>query len=282
MRLGMSHFYKEELMKKILCLMAAFVCFLICTLSVRADVIWEPEDSFYEEHASKCSYVNRSFTADGPDGTVILYESPESAKVVDTWGNGYQVYISYTYEGSNGILWGVCENESGQTGWVPMEYMKVVYDHISFQEDYGSEIVEQSGVLEEQYRGEDIWIWEYPGAKEPSNVSLDLPDLPEYISMYRDEKGYNWGYVGYYYARRDFWVCIDQPMADYEQLYPDGGPQIGARAEDAETENHDSKKQETDRIVPEPDHGLAVFATVLVALVVLVTAGLLVILKKRK
>lgn len=269
-------------MKKVLCLMAAFVCFLFCTLSVRADVIWEPEDSFYEKHASQCSYVNRRFAADGPDGVVIFYESPESAKVVDTWENGDQAFITYTYEDGNGILWGIGEKGSGQTGWVPMAYMKVIYDHISFQEDYDSEIVEQSGVLEEKYRGEDILIWEYPCAKEPVTEPVNMPELPEYSSVYTDEKGCRWGYVGYYYGLRNFWICIDQPTADYEQLYPDGGPQIVAQAEDVETENHDSEKPGTDRIVPEPDHGRAIFVTVLVALVTLVTAGLLVILKKRK
>lgn len=268
-------------MKRILCLMAVFICCLSCTISVRADVIWEPEDSFYEKHASQCTYVNRCFAADGPDGIVIFYESPESAKVVDTWENGYQAYISYTYKDGSGILWGIYEKGSGQTGWVPMEYMKVVYDHISFQEDYGSEIMEQRGVLEEKYKGEAIQIWEYPGAKEPVTEPVNMQGLPEYSSVYTDEKGYRWGYVGYYYGLRNIWICIDQPTADYEQLYPDGGPQIVAQAEAAETDGLNSEKQGTDRIVPQPDHGTAILATALVALVVLATAGLLVVLRKK-
>lgn len=269
-------------MKKNLCLVAAFFCYLFCALPVRADVIWEPADSFYEQHASKCTYVNRCFTANGPDGAVLLYESPESARVIDTWENGYQVYVSYTYEDRRGILWGVCENGSGQTGWVPMDYLDVVYDHISFQEDYGPEIMEQSGGLEEQYRGEDVYIWEYPGAEVFSTASMDMPDMPQYSGVYTDETGHRWGYIGYFYAHRNFWICIDQPTADYEQLYPDGGPQIGARTEETETEKSGSERQETGHIVPQPDHGMAILVTVLVVLVVLVTAGLLVILRKRK
>lgn len=289
-------------MKKYLCFMGALFCFLFCTLSVRADLIWEPQDSFYEQHSSQCTYVNRCFTANGPDGTVILYKSPESAKVIDTWENGYSVYISFTYEDSNGIVWGIFDNGPGQTGWMPMEYMKVVYDHISFQEEYGSEIMEQSGALEEKYRGESVCCWEYPGAKEFSIAPLNMPDLPQYSSVYTDEKGYNWGYIGYYYARRDFWICLDQPMADYEQLYPDGGPQMGAQAEEAETDNPDSEEQGTDRIIPEQaetdhsdseeqgadrivpqqDHGMVILVTALVALVVLATAVSLVILRKSK
>lgn len=62
----------------------------------RKGTVREPADSFYEQHASQCAYVNRCFTADGSDGTVILYESPESAKVMDTWENGFRVYLSHT------------------------------------------------------------------------------------------------------------------------------------------------------------------------------------------
>ena len=64
-------------MKKILCLWAVVGCFLFCGLCVRADVIWEPEDSFYKKHSEECVYVNRLYTANGPDGEVILYKSPE-------------------------------------------------------------------------------------------------------------------------------------------------------------------------------------------------------------
>lgn len=269
-------------MRKYLCFAAVFFCFLFCTLSVRADVIWEPEDSFYEQHSSQCTHVNRRFTANGPDGRVILYKSPESAKVIDTWENGHQVSISFTYEDSNGILWGIYDDGSGQTGWMPMEYMEVVYDHISFAEDHGSEIVEQSGVLEEKYRGGDVCCWEYPGAEEFFIDPMNMQDLPKYSSVYTDEKGYTWGYIGYYYGRRNFWICIDRPTADYGQLYPDGGPLIGALAEDAETNDPDLEEQGAERIVPEQDHGMAILVTALVALVVLVTAGLLVVLRKSR
>ena len=85
-------------MKKFICLMVMMTCFLFCTISVRADVIWEPQDDFYEKHRSDCTHVGRQFIADGPDGKVILYKSPESVKEVATWENGYKVWISFTYE----------------------------------------------------------------------------------------------------------------------------------------------------------------------------------------
>ena len=32
-----------------------------------ADVIWEPEDSFYQKHAEECQLLQRSFYANGPE-----------------------------------------------------------------------------------------------------------------------------------------------------------------------------------------------------------------------
>lgn len=266
-------------MKKWLCLLGTVICFLSCTFVVRADVIWLPMDSFYEENASGCTHVNRIFTANGPDGVVILYESPKSPKVITTWENGFQACISFTYEDEDGILWGIYDNHK-QTGWMPMEYMELVYDHISFVEDYGEEIVGQKGSLGEQYQGKSIFQWKYPGSKE--HYSLTLHDPLEYNQVYVDEKGHSWGYVGYYYGGRNIWVCIDQPEAEYEQLYPDGAPQIGKAAEEVKTEYRDAQMQEAKRIVPKANQGTIAILAVLVALVVLVTAVLLVVLKKGK
>lgn len=279
-------------MKKWLCLLGTVICFLSCTSFVKADVIWQPMDSFYQENESKCTYVNRRFTANGPDGVVILYESPKSPKVVTTWENGFEAYISFTYEDEDGVLWGIYDDFE-QSGWMPMEYMEVIYDHISFFEDYGEEIIEQRGTLEEQYQKESVCIWSYPGATECYPMSIQS-DLPTYNGVYTDEMGHSWGFIGYYFGRRNAWVCLDQPTADYEQLYPDGGPQIGTAKEEEktqpqntegqsqnqETPSQSSESQKTERIAPKQGYRTIVVAAVLVGVVVLVTAVLLVILKK--
>lgn len=264
-------------MKKWVCFLGTVFCFLLCTISVRADIIWEPMNSFYEEHSTECTYVNRQFTADGPDGIVILYESPESSKVVTTWENGYRTYISFTYEDERGVVWGISDDD--QTGWMPMDYMKVVYDSISFAEDYGDQIVNQDGTLDEQYQDETIYFWKYPGSESCSSMSLqDWEYMPEYSATYTDEAGHGWGYIGYFYGHRNVWICLDQPTSDYAGLYPDGGPKIGAD----DTESQDPEGQRTERIVPKTDNGTVVVVIVLVVGVVLITAVLLVILKKRK
>lgn len=277
-------------MKKWVCFLGTAFCFLFCTLSARADVIWEPEDSFYEKHSSECTHVGRQYIANSPDGVVILYESPESAKEVATWENGKQVYISFTYEDARGIVWGI--NDSEEIGWMPMEYMKVVYDSISFAEEFGDQIVSQTGSLDEQYENDIIYYWKYPGAESFGSIDLQGWDyLPEYHSVYTDETGHSWGYIGYYYGTRSVWICLDAPTADYAALYPDGGPAIGKddtelypkRTPAVGKENAAAaQNRDVERIVPKTNDRMVVIVVVLVAAVALVTAALLVFLRKRK
>ena len=60
-------------MKKWLASMLIFTfCILGFPKDVHADVIWEPEDSFYKMHADDCVYHNRYYIANGPDGKVTV------------------------------------------------------------------------------------------------------------------------------------------------------------------------------------------------------------------
>ncbi len=281
-------------MKKIICLLGMMTCFLFCTISVRADVIWEPEDDFYENHRSECTHVNRQFIAAGPDGVVILYKSPESDKEVATWENGYQTWISFTYEDGQGIVWGFPSGWEEKSGWVPMEYMKVVYDSISFMEEHRNRIEEQSGRLDESYKDDIVYYWKYPGSADGGSINMqDWEYTPDYSSVYTDEEGRSWGYVGYFYGYRGVWICLDNPTAEYEELYPNGALQVEMKDNDEikeesqseEIQNGENQTVEnlnTERIKPQTNHRIIVVVIVLVAVVVLVTIALLVMLKKRK
>ncbi|MDE7477774.1 MAG: hypothetical protein K2M91_07475 [Lachnospiraceae bacterium] len=142
-------------MKKWFCILGVLICCTFCTLAVQADIIWEPNDIFYNSHVSECTYVNRVYTANGPDDIVIVYKSPESAQIITKLKNGSSIYISYTYEDSDGILWGIYEDtDHKETGWMPMDYMEVVYDSISFAEEFDSDIVVQDGAKAEYLNGD--------------------------------------------------------------------------------------------------------------------------------
>lgn len=262
---------------------------MIAVLPVYADIIWEPDDMFYNNHASECTYVNRAFTANGPDGIVIVYKNPESPQKVTQLDNGTVIFISFTYQDSEGILWGIYENTNAKkTGWMPMDYMEVVYDSISFAEEFQEEItgqVEQE--LDKQYLGQEIYLWKYPGAENGTPMQTQ-EHLPTYNAVFKDEEGRLWGNVNYYYGMKNSWVCIDQPTADFETLYPNGAPQRGKTAEASTEPTTESSIEEpteqsnAERIKPKLKQNIIIVTVILVLSVVLVTAGLLVVLKRKK
>ena len=64
--------------KMIICLLS--ICFLFTlSLSVAADVIWEPYgDSFYEEHMEEIEYEDRNYKA---TADIYLYDAPNGKKL---------------------------------------------------------------------------------------------------------------------------------------------------------------------------------------------------------
>lgn len=304
-------------MKKGLIVFGMVAVWFLNMLPVKADAIWEPRSEFYEEHASECEYNNRTYITAGQDGVVKVYVSPENATVVDTLKNGVSVYVSFTYVDEDGIEWGVIENYSDEskTGWVAMDYMDVVYDYISFNEEYGADIVAESGALAAEYAGQTVKFWSYPSALVPMDVLMpdEAGDLPHYSKTFVDEKGLKWGYVGYFYGMKNCWICLDNPVGTLGELYPNGIPVRGARLEkkeyiedgkngttDLELEEifdlenaeleidirvEDDAQDESEveeEIVPKGNDKLVFIVCGLVAAVAAVTGGLLVWLKKKK
>lgn len=266
--------------KKCLAGLLVLLACMSASLRAQADLIWEPQDSFYEKHAEECTYVNRFFEANGPDGKVILYQSPEMPIEKGSWENGYRAYISFIYTDSEGIEWGIYDNDAKLSGWVPMAYMEVVYDSISFKEEHSAEIVEQQGEVDSKYQGEVIYLWKYPGSEEGDTFEVkDYP--PSYRGVYVDEEGRSWGCIGYYFGIKDKWVCLDQPTADFARLYPEGiaGPEENRKELSSESKKPDTG--ETERIVPKINDRVVIIAAIMVAAVVLATAALLIIIRKR-
>lgn len=287
-------------MKKNVWILAVVACWILSVLPVKADVIWEPyHDSFYQENMENCEYLNRHYTADGPDGKVIVYESPQNPTVVATWENGFKAYISFTYTDAEGNVWGVYDDsQSGINGWVPMEYMVVVYDYISFQQEFEDSITEESGTIPAVCAGQTVHFWKYPGADDYYEMTMpeDVESLPMYSQMFVDEVGQQWGYISYFRGTKHCWVCLANPDGSLEELYPGDVPERG------EQENVDSEKSDTEdivpvedeakgtnvqdsdseRIEPEKDNSLIGLVIGLVVAVTGVTGGALVWLKKGK
>ena len=47
----------------------------------RADVLWEPNNSFYERHRDQCEYIGRQFYANGDQGFITLWDEIGRAHV---------------------------------------------------------------------------------------------------------------------------------------------------------------------------------------------------------
>ena len=75
----------------------------------------------------------------------------------------------------------------------------------------------------------EILFYTYPGSDDSYRVQVAGGDwMPGYWLTYEDEKGRTWGCVDYYYAQSG-WVCIDEPQAGPEELWPEGLPKIDPR-----------------------------------------------------
>lgn len=265
-------------MKRILTLAAALMLALCCIATAGADVIFEPNDSFYETHRDQCEYHARSYTANGPNGDVTVYESPESDRVIVVLHNGKTLPIYYIFVDAAGVRWGFYENwQTEVSGWVPMEYLELIYDEISFREEFGHQLLEEAGALSAEYAGETVKFWSYPGSTGYLEIDVETDYAPEYQMVYTDANGTRWGRVGYYMAIKGYWINLDDPTADFDTLYPD--------VTEAPTEpSEEATQAPVQEIVPQEPAGtstVVLLAALAVLCVVGLTAVLLVALKRK-
>lgn len=268
-------------MKQLIALLVALVLVVSVCPAVRADVLYLPMDEFWEAHQEECTRLERSYRA---LTSVTVYESPESDKEVTLLEPGEQVFVSFTYEDARGYLWGYYEDfENRIDGWLPLAYMELVYDYISFNEEFGEEFLTLDKVrqLPEEYRKDVVMFWEYPGSE--SAFAFDMGQwagdyFPEYDTIYKDPQGRRWGYVGYYMGNRHFWICLDHPTADYETLYAGQAPHVTAPRPDRPEATLPEEEIRPQAVSAFPRF---VVATAAVGLCVGITAGLLVRMKKK-
>lgn len=254
------------------------MCMMFSSTKAYADLIWEPEDSFYEHHSSECHYVDRTFAANPPEGESLeIFEAPDSAKVIATREKGEYIGISHSYKDSAGNSWGLLY----AGGWVPMDYLAELYDGEAFYKEYSDEITRESGEIDISQIPEDkdMYFYSYPGAEEGYSV-YKQDDNPYYSMCFTDPEGHKWGYVSYYYISEG-WVCIDAPDATFDELYPNGQNFSGDLGEIKAPEKRVTP-------IPGPFGGIPVPLIVgaVVGVIVVVTAVILIVvsvnIKKKK
>ncbi|MCR5585293.1 MAG: hypothetical protein K6F63_07670 [Lachnospiraceae bacterium] len=182
------------------------VLVLIGTTSVKADVLWEPSDNFFDENNCVYTVEQRVYMINSPNGFVNVYSSPDSAFTTGQIKNGdtFFVYYKGTYKDK---LWGLNTSEE----YIPLDHAVVVYDHISFSEEYKDKI---NIVKDECFELKKGYLrWRYPGAETFEEMPIDVENA--YASYrFTDEQGLNWLFFGYVNGIRNFWICIDDPEND--------------------------------------------------------------------
>ena len=184
---------------------ALFVLLLLLPSLAFADVIVEPENTFFWKHQAECSHMEgRTYLANGPDGSLSLYNAPGSS-AAKTVPNGEAFYCEWIYTDQDGNVWGY---SSRHELWAPLGYTLVQYDHVAFREQYGDQFIpnDEGRSIPE---GQPIAMYAYPGAPDPFLV--DMGDGLTPAELYVDAQGRTWGSVDYYYGIRNTWVCMDDP-----------------------------------------------------------------------
>ena len=211
-------------MKKSLCrvLSVLFLC-LLAVPAVHADSIVLPDgDPFFDRYGDDCEYLQRTYTANGPDGYVSLYKSPLSTQVRENIANGENLYCSSLYTDADGVQWGgvwrsTWNENDPLRGWVRLSDCVVVPDYLSFAEAHESEFFPYDASYNQMLENaERLVLWTYPGSGTVSQENMDtgwLADGPEsYISQcYEDSAGRVWGYINYLYGYRHVWLCLSDP-----------------------------------------------------------------------
>lgn len=271
-------------MKRILTCFLTLTLLLALAVPAQADVVWEPENRFYETHRDECGYLGRRYYANGPEGYVTMWDAPNGSGVTAQYENGEKLWIYWLWDG-----WGCVsrwEETRELSGWVDMSQMVLVYDCISFAEEHGDQIRPYNGEFA-SYDGDaaGVAFYEYPGADAVKQylmftdrweVKEDLTGTDGYIqSIFVDENGLTWGYVGYLYGRLNAWFCLDDPQGDGEGwTAASGTPSVFPRRE-----------VEVPELISPQDPQLPAVGYLPYALVggvVVITAGLLLLFAKSR
>lgn len=191
-------------MKRVIAVLFLLVLFII---PAAADLIFEPDDNFYNSHSNECEYGPRQYIANGEDGYAIVYKSPVNNKRITSVKNQKVVSISWYYTDAKGQSWGLIEG----SGWVNLSQFVVKYDTLSFYEDYNSEFKPFKGKLNDYEIDDNTLVWDYPGAEAAYSKLYDVDDTLEFLYTYTDKYGRLWGYIRYFKGTRDCWVCLSDP-----------------------------------------------------------------------
>ena len=202
----------KRMLKTMLALGLTLMMLTALVIPASADVIVEPSNLFYATHREECEYLRvRYYLTNSDAGYVYLYQSPDNALTVSSYPNGEQVALTWLYISPEGEEWGLVADESG---WLRLSDLSLIYDSREFLKDNESSCLpyeKDSFAPIEGSNATPILTWTYPGG-ELRERKITEGEITEFVSKtYTDESGTVWGYIGYRYGEREFWVCLTAP-----------------------------------------------------------------------
>ena len=212
-------------MKKAITLFLCAIAAVSLALGAAADVLFEPEDSFYASHSDECSYYGRNYIINGESGYAAVYSSPKARGADAVLPNGNSFYVEWVYQDEWAYVQydaqTLAESWNGKSGWLRLADMTPAYDSEAFCADHESELYDSERTLHVEEDGE-MRLWTYPGSGESAGLAVNYgggADDVAFAQYFTDPEGREWGYLGYYYGRANAWVCLDDP--ENSALEPD-------------------------------------------------------------
>ncbi len=254
---------------KLICCVGLMLLGMVFPKTVaKADVVIDMGEycDFAGEHRKDCTYCERDFYVEHPNGKGIFYKAPDNDKEMGTLSNDTLIYVSIIYTDKNGIEWGYTNKFDGS--WIPMDYLEVKYDEISFGEEHKDEIKDVSGIIKLEGEVDGFEFYKYPNSPD-HHFEPEVGNM-YYDKVYKDQNGKKWGYVNYYHAQSG-WYCINDPKYIVEEKDIDYG---GGSISKATSDN----KKDIAIIKPAKRNDSFIYIVIgLVVGVIVITAALLLI-----
>ena len=211
-------------MKRALSLLLCLLLALTFGTGAFADVIYTPEDRFYQQHADQCKVTESRYIA--PEGSAAQ-RSPLQNALAFKLDENIEYDVTITYTDSNGIVWGCIEKDNkfgNESGWIPLDTMNRVYDRECFTLEHGEDFISAEGISPDLSGG--AVFFEYPASprKWVYGSETDFSDI-SYAKAWVDENGVTWLHVIYYYGMRG-WICADNPLAGHKLAANTGSENI--------------------------------------------------------
>ena len=105
-------------------LSACFVFLTVGSMFSCADMMWAPDmDTFYVEHSKDCVNIDKTYIANGANGYITAWKSPNSLSKYSYYKNGTKFCVRSVYTDSNGNKWGLVNPSPDKeiSFWIPIK-----------------------------------------------------------------------------------------------------------------------------------------------------------------